>query len=437
MRTLHRGAIAHCKGDPRLDTNHAQLIEDGALVVEDGIVLAVGEADALLARFPDAAVTTHAGILVPGFVDAHVHYPQLDMIASYGEQLLDWLERYTYPTEMRFGDPAHAADVASRFVTELLRNGTTTALVFCTVHPGSADALFTVAEQHDLCLIAGKVLMDRNAPDALLDSPERAYTESSALIERWHGRGRLRYAVTPRFAVTSSPEQLDVASKLLREHEGLYLHTHLSENPKEVAWVRELFPERAGYLDVYDHHGLCGPRSVFAHGVHLTDAERATLADKGAAIAFCPTSNLFLGSGLFDLAAAEASQVRVALGTDVGAGTSLSQLRTAGAAYQVLQLQGQRLDPLRALYLATLGGARALYLDHRIGSFAPGKDADFIVLDPAATPLLAHRTRGTSVEEQLFALFMLGDDRAVKQTFIRGRAVTVPAVSSRVADLRS
>lgn len=423
MQTLHRGAIAHCTGDPRIDPKHAELIEDGALVIEDGVVVAVGGARDLLARFPGANVTAHTGILTPGFVDAHVHYPQLDMIASYGEQLLDWLERYTYPSEMRFGDPAHAADVASRFVTELLRNGTTTALVFCTVHPGSVDALFTVAEQHDLCLIAGKVLMDRNAPEALSDTPERAYSESSALIERWHGRGRLRYAVTPRFAVTSSPEQLDVAGRLLREHQGLYLHTHLSENPKEIAWVRELFPERAGYLDVYDHHGLCGPRSVFAHGVHLTEAERATLAEAGAAIAFCPTSNLFLGSGLFDLEAAQACGVRVALGTDVGAGTSLSQLRTAGAAYQVLQLQGQRLDPSHALYLATLGGARALYLDDRIGSFAPGKDADFIELDPAATPLLAHRTTGTSIEEKLFALFMLGDDRGVKQTFIKGRAV--------------
>lgn len=422
MRALHRGAIAHCLGDPRLDASRAQLIDDGALVIEDGRVLAVGEAEPLLARFPDAAVTQHAGILTPGFVDGHVHYPQLDMIASYGEQLLDWLERYTYPTEARFADPAHAADVAERFVTELLRNGTTTALVFCTVHPSSVDALFTVAARRDLCLVAGKVLMDRNAPEALLDTPDRSYTESKALIERWHGKDRLRYAVTPRFAVTSSRAQLEVAGRLLREHEGLYLHTHLSESTKEIAWVRELFPERAGYLDVYDHHGLCGPRSVFAHGVHLTDGERATLADKGAAIAFCPTSNLFLGSGLFDLDAADAAQVRVALGTDVGAGTSLSQLRTAGAAYQVLQLRSQRLDPLRALYLATLGGARALYLDDRIGSFTPGKDADFIVLNPAASPLLADRTRGTSLRDQLFALFMLGDDRAVTQTFVRGRA---------------
>lgn len=419
---LHRGALAHCTGDPRIDPSACVLIDDGALVIDGGVIVDAGPALELIARHPMASKIAHHGILVPGFVDAHVHYPQLSMIGSYGAQLLDWLERYTYPTELAFSDRAHADAVAERFVTSMLASGTTTALVFATVHPGSVDAIFEAAARRDLLLIAGKVLMDRNAPPALSDTAESGYRDSKALIERWHGQGRLRYAVTPRFAVTSSPEQLSRAGDLLREHPDVHLHTHLSENVAEVAWVKELFPERRGYLDVYDHHGLCGPRSVFAHGVQLTDAERARLAASGAAVAFCPTSNLFLGSGLFALDAAGDAGVKVGLGTDVGAGTSLSQLRTLGAAYQVMQLQGRSLDARRSLYLATLGGAVALGLEDRIGSFSTGRDADFVVLDPAATSVLAQRT-ATSLADRLFALFTLGDERAVRATYVRGRQV--------------
>jgi guanine deaminase len=370
-----------------------------------------------LSEYRDALIT-------PGFIDSHIHYPQTGMIASYGEQLLDWLNTYTFPTERQFEDKAHAADVAGIFLKELLRNGTTTALVFGSVHRQSVDAFFEAAEALNLRMIAGKVLMDRNAPDYLTDTAESGYAESKALIERWHGKGRLHYAVTPRFAPTSSPEQLSLAGKLLGEYPDLYMHTHLSENRQEIEWVKQLFPERSGYLDVYDHYQLIGPRAVFAHGVHLCDDECQRLAETGSAVAFCPTSNLFLGSGLFDLAKLERHGVRVGLGTDVGAGTSFSQLQSLNEAYKIMQLQGKKLDPFKSLYLATLGGAQALYLDDKIGNFECGKDADFVVLDYKATPLIDYRLQqATSLAEKLFALCMLGDDRAIKQTFAAGVSV--------------
>jgi guanine deaminase len=346
------------------------------------------------------------------------------MIASYGEQLLDWLNTYTFPTEQQFADKAHAADVAGIFLKELLRNGTTTALVFGSVHKQSVDAFFEAAEALNLRMIAGKVLMDRNAPDYLTDTPESGYADSKELIERWHGKGRLHYAVTPRFAPTSTPEQLELAGKLFGEYPNLYMHTHLSENRKEIEWVKALFPERKGYLDVYDHFKLIGARSVFAHGVHLCDDECKRLAETGSAVAFCPTSNLFLGSGLFDLNKLEEHGVRVGLGTDVGAGTSFSQLQSLNEAYKVMQLQGKKLDPFKSLYLATLGGANALYLDDKLGNFLPGKDADFVVLDYNATPLISYRMQqAKSLDERLFALTMLGDDRAIKETFAAGESV--------------
>ncbi|MDX1604620.1 MAG: guanine deaminase, partial [Candidatus Competibacterales bacterium] len=354
----------------------------------------------------------------------HIHYVQTDIIASHGEQLLEWLQRYTFPVERAFADPAHAAACADFFVDELLRHGTTTALVLGSVHAHSVDAVFEAAQRRRLRLIAGKVLMDRHCPEDLRDTPATGYAESRALIERWHGRDRLAYAITPRFAPTSSPAQLDQAARLAHEYPDTYIHTHLAENRAEVAWVAELFPEACSYLDVYARHGLLRERSVFAHGIHLDDDDRARMAAAGAAIAFCPTCNLFLGSGLFDLAAADAAGVRVGLGTDVGGGTTFSLLQVLNEAYTVARLQGQGLTPWRALYLATLGGARALYLDERIGSFTPGREADFLVLDPAATPLLARRTGSArSLAETLFALIMLGDDRAVAATHVLGEPV--------------
>ncbi|TLX56297.1 guanine deaminase [Stutzerimonas nosocomialis] len=423
-----RAALLHCLADPRevgVEASY-EYFEDGLLLVEDGKVARLGAAEDLLSSLPagTALVEYPDALITPGFIDTHIHYPQVGVMGSYGTQLLDWLETYTFPNEGRFADPEHAREQAKLFLEELLRNGTTTALVFGTVHKQSVDAFFEAAEKLDLRMIAGKVLMDRNAPDYLTDTPETGYADSRELIERWHGKGRLHYAVTPRFAPTSTPEQLALAGRLLGEFPDLYLHTHISENRQEVEWVRSLFPERRGYLDVYDHHGLVGARSVFAHGLHLCDDECRRLGEAGSAVAFCPTSNLFLGSGLLDLARLEAHGVRVGLGTDVGGGTSFSQLTTLSEAYKVLQLQGQKLDPFKALYLATLGGARALYLDQHIGNLQPGKDADFVVLDYQATPLIAHRlAQATSLPERLFALMMLGDDRAVRETFAAGVSV--------------
>ncbi|WP_192981687.1 guanine deaminase [Pseudomonas sp. EggHat1] len=423
----YRAAILHSLADPAIVgvEQSYQYFEDGILLIENGKVAQVGAAAELLPKLTGIDVQHYRDALItPGFIDTHIHYPQTGMIASYGEQLLDWLNTYTFPTEKQFEDKAHASDVAAIFLKELLRNGTTTALVFGSVHPQSVDAFFEQADKLNLRMIAGKVLMDRNAPDYLTDTAESGYAESKALIERWHGKGRLHYAVTPRFAPTSTPEQLELAGKLLGEYPDLYMHTHLSENRKEIEWVKALFPERKGYLDVYDHHKLIGPRAVFAHGVHLCDDECRRLAETGSAIAFCPTSNLFLGSGLFDLNKLETHGVRVGLGTDVGAGTSFSQLQSLNEAYKVMQLQGKKLDPFKSLYLATLGGANALYLDDKLGNFLPGKDADFVVLDYNATPLISYRMQqAKSMEERLFALTMLGDDRAVKETFAAGVSV--------------
>ncbi|MEN1836229.1 guanine deaminase [Pseudomonas lijiangensis] len=427
-KKAYRASIVHSIADPAQVAVEAsyEYFADGLLLVEDGRITAVGHAvdlldtlgsDVELIEYQDALIT-------PGFIDTHIHLPQTGMIGSYGEQLLDWLNTYTFPCERQFADPAHAAEVANIFLKELLRNGTTTALVFGSVHKESVEALFSAARQLNLRMIAGKVMMDRNAPDYLVDTAESSYADSKALIERWHGEGRLSYAVTPRFAPTSTPEQLTLAGKLLTEYPGLYMQTHISENLQEIEWVKALFPERKNYLDVYDHFQLLGERSVFAHGVHLCDEQCARLAETGSAIAFCPTSNLFLGSGLFNLPMAEKHGINVGVGTDVGGGTSFSILQTLNEAYKVMQMQGARLSPFKSLYLATLGGARALRLDDRIGSLKPGNEADFLVLDYNATPLLAYRLKqARDIAEILFVLMTLGDDRTVSQTWAAGELV--------------
>jgi guanine deaminase len=433
MSSLHgiRGAFLDFIDDPFQveERESIRYIPDGLLVSERGQIQQFGSYAALRAQYAGLAIAHYPDqLILPGLIDAHVHYPQTEMIASYGEQLLEWLERYTFPTERKFADKAYAQHIASLFLDQLLRNGTTTALVFATVHPQSVDAFFEEAARRNARMVAGKVLMDRNAPEFLRDTPERAYAESKDLIQRWHGRGRSLYAVTPRFAATSTPEQLAVAGQLLREFPEVYLHTHLSENLKEVAWTKELFPESRDYLAVYDRFGLVTERSIFAHGIHLSEAEFERLAAAGAAIAFCPSSNLFLGSGLFKLSAAKAARVPVGLGTDVGAGTSFSLLHTANQAYKVMQLQGQPLSALRSLFLATLGGARSLSLQDKIGSFNVGNEADFIVVDLRSTPLLALRNQGEAttlaeLAEQLFGLLMLGDDRAIHATYVAGEKV--------------
>lgn len=422
---IFRGEILHCLADPAEvgDDSSYEYFPDGLMIVKSGLVEHLGPAQELLHHLPADAVVTHYpdSLIVPGFIDCHLHYPQTEMIASYGEQLLEWLETYTFPTERQFGDSAKAADVAEFFLDELLRNGTTSALVFGTVHKQSVDAFFTAAQARRLRMICGKVLMDRNAPDYLTDTAESGYLESRELTERWHGVDRLRYAITPRFAPTCSDEQLAMAGKLLKEYPDLYLHTHLAENSSEVEWVRKLFPERSGYLDVYAHHGLLTKRSVFAHCLHLSDDEFQLMREKGSGIAFCPTSNLFLGSGLFNLAKAEELGLKVGLATDVGAGTSFSLLQTINDLYKTQQLRHHRLSPFKSLYLATLGGARTLDLDDLVGSFEPGKEADFVVLDYGATPLLERRLTGAkTLAEKLFAIQMLGDDRVVKNVHIMG-----------------
>ena len=383
----------------------------------------VGNAESMLPGLSDNIefVDYADKLIIPGMIDCHVHFPQIDIIASYGEQLLDWLNKYAYPAEKKFADAEHAAEVADFFVDELLRNGTTTALVFATVHPQSVDAIFDKASSLNMRLISGKVLMDKNCPDELRDDPKSAYDDSLQLIEKWHGNGRLSYAITPRFAVTSSEKQLAEAGRLASEHADVYVHTHLAENDDEVELIARQFSWSRSYLDVYDHFGLVRERSVFAHCLHLDDQDRQSMADNGGAIAFCPTSNLFLGSGLFDLKKAAEKDIRVGLGTDVGGGTSLNVLRTASEAYKVLHLRDQSLPPFDAFYLATLGAARALYLDDKIGNFEPGKEADFVVLDSKATSITSRRlSTSDDVAEKLFALMMLGDDRCVAATYLMG-----------------
>lgn len=421
--TALRGTLVTCRDDPFLGDPELVIETDGLVVCRDGTIVAAGPADRV--PLPAGAAVTHYPhcLIVPGFVDTHVHYPQTGMIAAPGRQLLDWLTHYTYVAEQAFADPGHAEGMAEAFCTELLRNGTTTALAFCTVHPHSVDALFAAAARRNMRMVAGKVLMDRNAPEALRDDVQRGYDNSKALIARWHGRGRALYAITPRFAGSCSAAQLDAAGTLWREHPEVLVQTHIAENRDEVAWIAELFPDRADYLDVYAHHGLVGRRCVLAHGIHLSESELCRCHESGAALAHCPTSNLFLGSGLFRLAAAKDPKrpVHVGLGTDVGAGTSFSLLATMGEAYKVAQLQGHALGAVEAFFLATLGGARALGLEDRIGTIAAGREADLTVLDPNATPLIALRNaRAQSVAEMLFVLMTLGDDRAVRATYVAG-----------------
>ncbi|HET8791465.1 MAG TPA: guanine deaminase, partial [Modicisalibacter sp.] len=363
-------------------------------------------------------------LMMPGFIDSHVHYVQLDIMASYGRQLLDWLNEYTFPEECRFAERAHAENVAEAFLDETLRVGTTTAQVFCTSHPVSVDTFFAAAHRRGLRMLAGKVLMDRNAPEALTDTAIGGTQDSERLIGDWHGKGRLGYTLTPRFAPTSTREQLDATGGILRNAPDLHLQTHLSENLGEIDWVSELFPEASDYLDVYERYGLVGPRSTFAHGIHLTQEARKRLAQAGANIAFCPTSNLYLGSGLFDRLACREAGLNTTLASDIGGGTDLSGLGTLKAAYQVGQLLNQPLTAWQGFYRLTLGNARALHLDAHIGSLREGTEADIVILDPKATPLMARRTgRSKNLSELLFALMILGDDRSVYATWANGQCV--------------
>jgi len=424
--SVHRGRVLTFTADPGAhgSPDSYEYFEDGLLIIADGRIAEVGPAGALLAKLPrDQPITNHGKrLLLPGFIDTHIHYPQTDVIASGGEQLLDWLERYTFPEERKFANAAHAAEVAEFFLDELLRNGTTTAMVFCTVHRASVEAFFKSAARRDLRMVAGKVLMDRNSPDYLRDTASGGNRDTRELIERWHGQLRLSYAITPRFAPTSTDIQLESAGRIAREYPSVYIHSHLAENQAEIEWVKELYPTARSYLDVYDRQGLVRERAIYAHCIYLDDEDRARMGQSGAAAAFCPSSNLYLGSGLFSISAADQAGMRFSIATDVGGGSSFSMLRTMSDAYKVCQLNRDPVSSLRAFYLSTLGGARCLGLEHRIGRFTPGAEADFIVLDLEATPLLARRTASSStLQEKLLVLMTLGDDRAIESTYILGK----------------
>ena len=410
-------------GDPFTEGPEAARHErHGAVLVRDGLIAAVGDGAELRARHPAAQVTDHGDALIlPGFVDAHAHYPQTAIIASWGKRLIDWLNSYTFPEEARFSDPAYAAEVAGRYLDLLLTNGTTTVASYCTIHPESVDAFFEAAQARGMRALAGKTCMDRDtAPAFLRDTAQSAYDDSRALLARWHGVDRLSCIITPRFSPTSTPEQLEALGALWAEHPDCLMQTHLSEQTDEIAWVKSLYPAARDYLDTYEAHGLLGPNGLYGHAIHLEPREIDRLAETGAAVVHCPTSNTFIGSGLFDMGLR--ARMRVGLATDTGGGSSFSMLRTMAAAYEVAQLRGTALHPSELLWLATGGSAEALRLGHRIGRLAEGYEADMVVLDLASTPAIAQASaRAGDIWEAVFPTIMMGDDRAVLQTYVAGR----------------
>lgn len=424
MTKVFRGRVLSFVDEPNGadDVSAYEYYEDGAVVVRDGKIQAVGDYAELAVA--DTEVVDHRPhLIMAGFIDTHNHFPQMQVIGSYGAQLLDWLNNYTFPEETKFVDESHAARIAKQYFDEMLRNGTTTPVAYCSVHKTSAEAYFMEAERRNIRAIGGKVLMDRNAPDGLLDTPQSAYDDTTDLIAKWHGRGRALYAISPRFAITSTPEQMEVAQALVRENPDCYMQTHLSENHDEIAYTMSLYPKHTDYLGIYEDFGLLGPRALMGHSIHLSERERAVMTDTSSVAVFCPTSNLFIGSGLFNEAQAREENIRIAVATDIGGGTSYSMLRTMDEAYKVCQLQNQNLPPLYAFYLMTLGNARALGLEGEIGNLAVGSEADITVLNARATPSMALRMETvTTIAEELFVLQTLGDDRAIAETYVAGKA---------------
>lgn len=422
-----RGHILHFLHDPYKTANSYQYIDDGLLVARNGKIIDVGEFSALKKNIPANVNVTYYknGLIMPGFIDTHIHYPQLDMIAANsGGHLLSWLNNYTFPFEKKFSNPAYAKNVAKFFLDELIRNGTTTAMVFTTIYPNAVDQLFSAAETRNMRIIAGLVMGDRNLPDYLIQSPKQASDETKQLIAKWDRKPdtRLLYAITFRFAPTTSPKLFESIEQLKQEYPNVYIYTHIAENKQETKWSNKLFNSKS-YLDIYDRYNLLGDKTLLAHGIYLSDKEEQRMHETNTSVAFCPTSNLFLGSGLFNLAKAEKNGVRVGLGTDVGAGTSFSMLQTLNNAYKVLQLQDQTLSPFEAFYLLTLGGAQALDLDKQLGNFTPGKEADFVVLNlDGGSPLLKRRlSYAKTLGDKLFVLMTLGDDRSIMATYIDGK----------------
>ncbi|MDO6757659.1 guanine deaminase [Phaeobacter inhibens] len=418
-----RGQVLSFAGTPfEGDSPEAAVKLHEAVTIGGGKVLELGTWDGLRKAHPMAELVDHGDrLILAGFVDAHVHFPQTAIIASWGKRLIDWLNSYTFPEEMRFGDRAYADEIAGRYLDLTRANGTTTMCSYCTIHPESVDAFFTAAQARGQRIVAGKTCMDRNAPDGLRDTAQSAHDDSAALIGRWHGVDRLSYAITPRFSPTSTAEQLEAMGALWADHPDCLMQTHLSEQTDEIAWVKSLFPEARDYLDTYEKFGLLGARGLYGHAIHLEDRERARLREVGAALVHCPTSNTFIGSGLFDMAGLMAEGQRIGLATDTGGGSSFSMLRTMAAAYEVGQLRGTPLHAAQLLWLATQGSARALHMGDQIGNIAPGMEADLVVLDLASTPAIAQRSAGAKdLWESVFATIMMGDDRAVAEVWING-----------------
>lgn len=390
------------------------------VVVENGLITGVGDYTAV----ENAEIIDHRPyLLMAGFIDTHNHFPQMQVIGSYGAQLLEWLNNYTFPEETKYVDPAHSERFAGLYFDEMLRHGTTTPVAYCSVHKTSAEAYFSEAKRRNIRAIGGKVLMDRNAPDGLLDTPQTGFEDTEDLIAKWHGIGRGLYAISPRFAITSTPEQMETAQALVAAHPECYVQTHLSENKDEIAYTMELYPDHPDYLGIYEHYGLLGDKTLLGHSIYLSERERSVMAETNSVAVFCPTSNLFIGSGLFDEETVRQDGVRIAVATDMGGGTSYSMLRTMDEAYKVCQLQGQNLPPLYAFYLMTLGNARALGLEAQIGTLETGSEADIIVLNASATPAAALRMETVeTLAEELFVLQTLGDDRAIVETYVAGEA---------------
>lgn len=423
-QTLLLGQTLRFTGNPLSDPweETVHIDSDGGVLIEGAQIKAVGRADDLRKAYPQARVQDYGDRLIcPGFVDAHVHYPQTAIIASWGKRLIDWLNSYTFPEEMRLSDPAYARDIAGRYLDLTLANGTTTVCSFATIAPTSVDAIFDAAAERGQRIVAGKTCMDRNAPDGLRDTAQSAYDDSKMLIDRWHGKGRASYAITPRFTPTSTPEQLAALGALWTERPDCLMQTHLSEQVDEIAWVQDLVPHARDYLDTYEEHGLVRDRAVFGHAIHLTPREIDRLADSGASVVHCPTSNTFIGSGLFDMAHIAAQQIPIGLATDTGGGSSFSMLRTMAAAYEIGQLRGTPTHAAQLMWLATAGSARSLHLHEKIGTLAEGFEADITVLDLASTPAIKQRSDNAhSIWDQLFATIMMGDDRAISDVWVNG-----------------
>jgi guanine deaminase len=426
MAELILGQVLSYHGDPFVEgAEAARLDPRGGVVMLGGEIIATGSAEAMRAAYPQANVTDYGKALISaGFIDPHVHYPQTAIIASWGKRLIDWLNTYTFPEEMRFADPAYAAEIATRYLDLTLANGTTTVCTYATIHPESVEAFFTEAQTRGLRAYAGKTCMDRNAPKGLQDTAKSAYDDSKRLLKKWHGQDRLSYVITPRFSPTSTPEQLAALGALWAENQSCLMQTHLAEQTDEIAWVKALYPTARDYLDTYESHGLLGMGGLYGHAIHLEPREVDRLAEVGASLIHCPTSNTFIGSGLFDMETMVARGLRVGLATDTGGGSSFSMLRTMAAAYEVAQLRGVSLHPAQLWWLATQGSARALRAETKIGNIAKGMEADLVVIDLASTPAIEQATqRSESIWQSVFPTIMMGDDRAVKAVYIAGKQI--------------